>query len=158
MVIASILVGAHLVLLAMLGLARSSSLPSAKQNRRILMLALVTFTALYGVSAAGLAAVTGYTFAVELVALIRFVFHDARWISLGTGDSRSVLRHTEHVFSKSLTAGTFTALMLEGVLALCGLASLHGLIAAWVALVLVEYTWRRARSTRILAEEAARKR
>lgn len=96
--------------------------------------------------------------AFVIVGIIRFVFNDFR-ISLGTGDSRSVLRHTEHVFRKSLTASIFTAVMLAallGIFSLFSATTAMTAVYAWPVLFVVEFGWRQVRSSRIKAEEAQR--
>lgn len=96
--------------------------------------------------------------AFVIVGLIRFVFNDFR-ISFGTGDSRSILRHTEHVLRKSVTASIFTAIMLAALLAIFSLFSTATAMTAVYALpvlFVVEFGWRQVRSSRIKAEEAQR--
>jgi hypothetical protein len=93
-----------------------------------------------------------------IVGLIRLVFNDFR-LSFGAGDSRSILRHTEHVLRKSVTACIFTAIMLAAVLGIFSLFSATTAMTAVYAvpvLFVVEFGWRQVRSSRIKAEEAQR--
>mgnify|MGYP003453002699 CR=1 FL=1 len=93
-----------------------------------------------------------------IVGLIRLVFNDFR-LSFGAGDSRSILRHTEHVLRKSVTASIFTAIMLAAVLGIFSLFSATTAMTAVYALpvlFVVEFGWRQVRSSRIKAEEAQR--
>ncbi len=85
----------------------------------------------------------------EVVALIRFMFHDFR-LSIGTGSARSVSRHTEQVFLKSIKASIFTNLLTALLLALCIQATWAvQVLLACPLFLLVEYFFRRRRAQRV---------
>lgn len=126
---------------------------SQKKTRQNIMLALGSF-ALWDFFCASEPSLVAPSIALEVVAFIRFVCHDMR-ISFGTGDSRSILRHTEHVLRKSIVASVFTDLMLIALLAVFG-QEVHVAVMAWPLLFAVEFGLRQLRSHRIKKEEAAR--
>ncbi len=96
--------------------------------------------------------------AFVIVGFIRFVFNDFR-LSFGTGDSRSIMRHTEHVLRKSFTASIFTVIMLSALLAIFSLfstATAMTAVYAWPVLFIAEFILRQLRSSRVKADEAKR--
>ncbi len=85
----------------------------------------------------------------EIVAVIRFMFHDSR-LYIGIGSARLVNRHTEQVFLKSIKASIFTTFLTAFLLALCIQTTWAvQVLVACPLFLLVEYFFRRRQAQRV---------
>ena len=150
------LAGVHVALFLVFAMRQGSYRDKGRKQLTMALIAL--FTLAYFIVAASLAGLIVPLIILEAVGLMRFVFHDFH-ISLGTGDSRPIQRHTEGVLRKSITASVFTNLVTAGLLALFGPGNMAvTALYAWPAFFALEYGLRLLRSSRIKAELAAMQR
>lgn len=148
-IFAYILTGINIAIIGFLLLSSGSAF--VRKQRLGIIYALAVFGFAFFLCGTLAANLVGLVFALQIVSSVRFLFHDLRLFSFGTGSSASIMRHTQHVLGKSLWASFATSMTFVGITALFG----ESVALAWLlcpVLFVVEYALRLGRSNRIKAE------